>query len=176
MLARVAAPWPIGVLFAAMLHTSCGGAVGKNAFFTPCPPSGCDPPRTCDRIDPASAALGYIWGMTASFTLDQLIEPSPQGTYVAVLRVGETVRLDARASVVGPADCSHLITGVSWGTSDSTVATAQATGRTTGVLTAIAPGEITLIADASFEGGMVRIPYVFGAGPNQLRAIRVIPK
>jgi hypothetical protein len=67
-----------------------------------------------------------------------------------------------------------LITGVAWGTSDSAVATAQATGRNTALLTAVAPGEITLRADASFEGGVVRIPYVFGVGAYQLRAIRIV--
>jgi hypothetical protein len=159
-----------------MLSASCRGPSGPYTFFTPCPESGCNPPRTCDRIDPAGAAIGYIWGVTAFFTLDQLVEPSPQGTYVAVLRVGQAARLDAHASVVGPADCSHLITGVTWRTSDSTMATVLATGRTTALLTGVAPGEITLSADASFEGGMVRIPYVFGVGPYQIRAIRVVPE
>jgi hypothetical protein len=169
-------PWPFGVLCAALLQMGCVEISGPSRIFTPCPESGCDPPRTCTLINPASAAIGYIWGVTAFFTLDQLVESSPRGTYVAILHVGEAAKLDAHASVVGPADCSHLITGVSWGTSDSTVATVQATGRTGAILTAVAPGEITLTADASFEGGVVRVPYVFGVGPYQLRAIRVVSK
>ena len=157
--------WPTAVACLALLSSSCV-APGHSRLFTAT--------RTCDWIDPASAEMGVIWLVTAFFRFDQLVEPGPGGTRVAVLHVGETVRLEAGASVLGPADCTHLITEVAWGTSDPRVATVHATARVAGLLTALTPGEIILTADASFAGGRVRIPYVFTQDPNQLRAIRVV--
>jgi hypothetical protein len=159
--------WPIVVACFAMLTSSCVGP-GKSRLIT------IDATGTCDRMDRALAELAVIWGVTAFFRIDQLVEPGPAETRVAVLHVGETVRLEASASILGPADCTHLLTGVAWGTSDPRVATAETTGRVAGQLTARAPGEITLTADATFAGGRFRIPYLFSQGPYRLRAIRVV--
>lgn len=134
---------------------ACGGGGGgcTDKLFT------ADPSATCDRIDLAGAALGYLWSINASFTLAQLIEfDSPSNTWIAILHVGETAQLTVKVTIVTRADCSHLITGVTWGTSDTNVATAQPTGRNTGVLTALAPGEVTVSAQASFAGGAVNVP------------------
>jgi hypothetical protein len=160
--------WNAGIALAVLVAASCGRA-GQDVTSS-------DAADTCHKIERSLAELGVIWGINAFFRADQLIEPSAEGTYVAVLRVGDVARLEARASVVGSVDCSGIITGVTWRTSDSQVATAQVTGAATALLAALAPGEVTLTAEATFLGGRVHIPYVFNAGPSRVRRIRVVAK
>jgi len=151
-----------------LLH-ACGGGGGgcTDKLFTP------DPSGPCDRIDPKAA---YLWSIDASFTLAQLTEfDSPSSTWVAVLHVGETAELTVKVTTVTWAKCSHLITAVTWGTSGTSVATAQPTDRNTAVLTALTPGEVTVSAQASFEGGSVDVPYMFASGPYRIRRVRITP-
>lgn len=148
------------------LLTSCGTSVPR--LFTP------NPSATCDEIDPATAARGYIWYITAGFPFGQLTDRTPAGTYVAVLSVGQTAPLAVEAHIAAPAECTHLITGSTWTTSDASVAAIQSTGRNTGVLTALAPGEITVTVQAFFSGGSVAESSMLAPGPYQVRAVRVV--
>ena len=157
-----------GIALAVLVAASCG-RVGQDVTSS-------DAADTCHKIERSLVELGIIWGINAFVRADRIVEPSVDGTYVAVLRVGDVARLEARASVVGSVDCSGIITGVTWRTSDSQVAAAHPTGPASASLEALTPGEITLTAEVSFLGGRVRVPSLFNDGPYRLRTIRVVAK
>jgi len=165
-------PWLIGASFVAglLLQSSCGGS----------PPEVVTPELT-PTCDGARVAAGYLAAIDVDFTPAQLIEPSSTGTWIGVLRVGETAHLTVSADQVFDTgsryttiDCSHLVSGVTWGTSDSSVAEARSTGRNAALLAGLSPGEFTVPAQASFPTGTAAVPYMFASG-SRVRAVRVVP-
>ena len=160
--------WPVAALCAATLalHAACGAGGGVGSLDLDLSDV------TCDSVAPTD----YLLSVQAGFVPAQLTELlHPGATYIAVMRVGDSTGLDVTAGPLGPADCTDRITSVAWSTSADHVASVRATGRVTAVLTAVAPGEVTLHARASFQDVAIDVPWLFARNAGQVRAVRVVP-